>query len=146
MGLKDRMGSYAKKRAGAEFVGAGWKAIEKNSEGLSLSELRPRNFKDYWIGPKTEAQGRDMYIAWILPQFENQEAAQEFSQKLRMMSFVILFLAFAVGISAIFISGFIFKLSALIAFVMFAGTGTAHFHRAQQIKEKRIFGLKEIFV
>lgn len=145
MAIKERVGSYLKKRVVGSSVAFGWDVIEKGSSGINFHGFDQKRFRDFWNGPATEQEGRDIYRNTVARQFQNDEVANQVAMRLKLISFLSLFLAFVTGISAVYFPGIVFKISALMGFLIFSGFGTMNYHRSQQIKQKCIFGLKEIF-
>ena len=146
MGMFDRVGGYAKRRANSSSVGMGWDAIQKGQEGLTMENLRPRpkSLKSLWVGPPTEADGKGLYVQRVLPMFASQEDADVFASQSRIVGMLVLAVAFALGVAAFFYATVIFKICGLLGFFILAAIGANYIHRAEQIKERRVFGMRDL--
>lgn len=146
MAIRNKVGEYGKKRVLGEAVKSGWNTINSSVDVISKERVATRgDFRTFWNGPATDELGREIYAQNVAPFFESREHELSVAKKLFFMSLLIIMVSFVSGISTLFVTGFITKLSTILTFLIFSGVAVSQYHRSQQIKRQRIFGLKELF-
>lgn len=145
MGLFSRAESYAKKRGLGSAVNTGWDSVQSSTKTLQRPKWSPKLWQKFWHGPDTEDEGRLLFETQIQPYFAGPQQADEVAYRLKVFGIFMVLLGFALCISAIFFSGAVYKIGAIVAFLILCTSGAGYIHRAEQLRQRMVIGMKDLF-
>lgn len=143
-GIRQRVGRYAGKRVLGQHIGLGSGFIRNTAKQISVMPDMGR-IRSYWYGPKTDQEGDELFQNLIRPSFEDDDSMDSAAVQMKMFGILLAILSFLLALGAILIDDSLFKLGAFIGFLMLGLHATIQFHRSEQIRNRRIFGLKYLF-
>lgn len=143
-GFRKRVKSYASRRFLGGAVGLGSGFIRDSAKEL---RIRPdfSVIRKYWTGPATPEEGTEMFDRFMRPNFPDDQKRKETAQGMTMVGVLILTVSVILGLSALFVDDTLFKISALFGFFVLAVQSTVQLHRADQLRQGRFYGLREMF-
>lgn len=143
-GIKQRAGDYASRKFLGGAVGLGSGFIRKTaSEMRVIPDLS--SIRSYWRGPMSEQEGIAMFNKSLRTSFRDEKQRQDTAHGMRIVGFIMIALGVLLGISALFVQDNLFKLGAFFGFFVLSLHGTIQAHRAEQLRQGRLFGLREMF-
>lgn len=145
MGVFDRAGKYVSKRFLSEGNSSAWNSIENSTANLRANRIDHKGLLALWRGPADEEAGRTLYKEEVIKYIGSEKDAKDIAFRLTIMSWMIGILGIVMIISLLLVSSVLFKICFLFAGLMFGGVAMINYHRAEQIKQQRIFGLRELF-
>lgn len=143
-GLKERAGNYASRKFLGGAVGLGSGFIRKTGSGLRVIP-DVAGIRSYWRGPATEQDGISEFNRLLRPSFPDEAQRDDTARGMRVIGLTMIGIAVLLGLSALFVSDPLFKLGAFFGFFVLSVHGTVQAHRAEQLRQGRLFGLREMF-
>lgn len=143
-GLRQRAGSYASRKFLGSTVALGSGFIRKTAGGLPVIP-DVAGIRSYWRGPATEQEGVSEFNRLLASSFPDEKHRDDTARGMRIIGLVMIALGVLLGLSALFVADPLFKLGAFFGFFVLCVHGTVQAHRAEQLRQGRLFGLREMF-
>lgn len=142
--LRERVGGYASRKFLGGAVGLGSGFIRKTGSGLRVI-CNVSAIRSYWEGPANEQDGISEFNRLLRPSFPDDVRREDTARGMRIIALMMFVFAVLLGLCGFLVSDPLFKLGALFGFFVLSVHGTVQAHRAEQLRQGRLFGLREMF-
>lgn len=142
---KGRLRSYVSNRTMGGLLGSSVDFMNDAGRGVKMA----RDFtglRYWWNGPETDEEGKRVFAERVAPLFSTKTAMDSTRRNMMFMAGVMFVAAVLFVILLVIYDLFVFRIGALVFSIVLAGYGVAFLHRAEQFRQRRIFGLREMFL